>query len=397
MLDRKLVVLCAGNFIVATSLHIVAGLLTEIADSLQVSIAQAGFLIAAFAVTSCICAPLFAAIGSRLDRRYLLVGSMLVCALANGLAALSETYGQLLITRLLAAVTSAIFTPQAAAVLSVMIPVDRRAQAITVVMSGWGLAAVAGIPLGVLMGHVLGWRATMAGISVIGLLVALALWLSLPAKVHVPSLSFKSWLSVLRSRPLMFVLGASLLLNTGNSVAFSYLAAMVASLYEASGKIISSLFLVHGLGSLTSTVVATLLMARLGAHRIAFILSVCVLLALVLWPVAAASLSALFVLQFFWSMGFAGFPPVQQARLVIIAPALASASVALNSSLNYLSAAIGASLGGGAWEVVGPRYLPWVGILPVMLALFFIYKSAVTEPNKNNGSGPGREPERKEM
>lgn len=397
MLDRKLVALCAGNFIVATSLHIVAGLLTEIAVSLQVSIAQAGFLIAAFAVTSCICAPLFAAIGSRLDRRYLLVGSMLVCALANGLAALSETYGQLLITRLLAAVTSAIFTPQAAAVLSVMIPVDRRAQAITVVMSGWGLAAVAGIPLGVLMGHVLGWRATMAGISVIGLLVALALWLSLPAKVHVPSLSFKSWLSVLRSRSLMFVLGASLLLNTGNSVAFSYLAAMVASLYEASGKVISSLFLVHGLGSLTSTVVATLLMARLGAYRIAFILSVCVLLALVLWPVAAASLSALFVLQFFWSMGFAGFPPVQQARLVIIAPALASASVALNSSLNYLSAAIGASLGGGAWEVVGPRYLPWVGILPVMLALFFIYKSAVTEPNKNNGSGPGREPERREM
>ena len=375
MLDRRLVALCAGNFIVATSLHIVAGLLTEIAHSLQVSIAQAGFLMAAFAVTSFICAPLFAALGSRLDRRHLLAGSMLICALANGLAAFSDTYGQLLATRLLAAVTSAIFTPQAAAVLSVMVPVERRGQAITIVMSGWGLAAVAGIPLGVLMGHAVGWRATMGSISIVCLLVAGALWWSLPAKIFVPSLSLKSWLSVLKSRPLMLVLGASFLLNSGNSVAFNYLAAMVVGLHDAGGEVISSLFLVHGLGSLTSSVVATLLMARLGSHRIAFILGICVFLSLSLWPLLAFSLPALFILQFIWSMGFAGFPPVQQARLVIIAPALASASVALNSSLNYLSAAIGTSLGGVMWDVVGPRYLPWVGLLPIILGVFFVYKS----------------------
>lgn len=375
MFSRIIVALCAGNFIVATSLHIVAGLMNEIAASLQVTVAQIGYLIAAFAITSCIGAPLFATIGSRIDRRYLLVFSMLVCAFANGLAAFSDTYGQLLVTRLLAAVTSAIFTPQAAAVLSVMVPIERRGQAITIVMSGWGLAAVAGIPLGVLMGHAVGWRTTMGSISIVCLLVAGALWWSLPAKVFVPSLSLKSWLSVLRSRPLMLVLGASFLVNSGNSVTFNYLAAMVARLHDAGGEVISSLFLVHGLGSLTSSVVATLLMARLGSHRIAFMLGVCVFLSLSLWPLLAFSLPALFMLQFVWSMGFAGFPPVQQARLVIIAPTLASASVALNSSLNYLSAAVGTSLGGVMWNVVGPRYLPWVGLLPIILGVFFVYRS----------------------
>jgi predicted MFS family arabinose efflux permease len=44
-------VLIAGNFFVATIFMSVSGLLNEIATSLHVSVAQAGLLIAAFALT----------------------------------------------------------------------------------------------------------------------------------------------------------------------------------------------------------------------------------------------------------------------------------------------------------------------------------------------------------
>jgi predicted MFS family arabinose efflux permease len=49
---------------------------------------------------------------------------------------------------------------------------------------------------------------------------------------------------------------------------------------------------------------------------------------------------------FFWGFGFSAVNSLQQARLVAAAPDLASASVALNTSLLYVGQAIGSGIGG---------------------------------------------------
>jgi predicted MFS family arabinose efflux permease len=77
----------------------------------------------------------------------------------------------------------------------------------------------------------------------------------------------------------------------------------------------------------------------------------------------------IFVLQFIYSAGGAGFPAVQQSRLVAVAPTLASATIALNSSITYLGGATGASLGAVAINVVGPRYLAWVAVIFTLSSL----------------------------
>ncbi|MGH8236264.1 MAG: MFS transporter [Steroidobacteraceae bacterium] len=92
---NRLIVLIAGNFFVATSFLSVGGLLPDIAASLAIPIEQAGLLIAAFGISAAICAPTLATLGSRIDRRVLLTGSMAICALANVLAAFSRDYDEL--------------------------------------------------------------------------------------------------------------------------------------------------------------------------------------------------------------------------------------------------------------------------------------------------------------
>ena len=59
--------------------------------------------------------------------------------------------------------------------------------------------------------------------------------------------------------------------------------------------------------------------------------------------------AAIYVAQFVWSLGSAGFPAVQQARLVAVAPMLAAATIALNSSMTYLGGSVGATIGASAW------------------------------------------------
>jgi predicted MFS family arabinose efflux permease len=63
-----------------------------------------------------------------------------------------------------------------------------------------------------------------------------------------------------------------------------------------------------------------------------------------------------------WGLGGFAVHPLQQARLVTLAPGLASASVALNLSATYLSQVLGAVIGGGLISGPGTGALSWAGL-----------------------------------
>lgn len=367
--DARIGVLCAGNFMVGTSMYIVGGLLNELATAFDVSIAKAGFLIAAFAITSVIASPLFATLSARIDRRVLLTAMLLVCALANGLAWFAQTYEQLLATRLLAAVSSAVFTPQASAVLGLLVTPARRTQATSAIMVGWALASVLGVPLGVWIGQAAGWRAAMGALGLASLVVAFLLWRLLPT-MHVPPINLHSWLTVLRTPALSLLIATSAIFAAGAHCVFSYIAPLVATVQPDDPGLLSSLLLAHGVAAVLSNLLAVVLLDRLGLEKMVRIWGLLPLLVFAVWPLLAHSVLALFILQMIWAVGAAGFSGLQQARLAAIAPALSSASIALNSSAFYLGQSSGTLLGGAAWTMMDPRYLPWLGLallVPAML------------------------------
>ena len=66
-----------------------------------------------------------------------------------------------------------------------------------------------------------------------------------------------------------------------------------------------------------------------------------------------------------WALGCFAVNGAQQARLVAMAPPLASASVSLNSSAIYLGQALGAFIGGLILTAHGTGGLSWFGMLPM--------------------------------
>jgi predicted MFS family arabinose efflux permease len=372
--DARLGVLSAGNFMVGTSMYIVGGLLNELAAAFRISIAKAGFLIAAFAITSVIASPLFATLSAKLDRRRLLTGMLLLCALANALACFAQTYEQLLLTRLLAAICSAVFTPQAAAVLGLLVGPTQRTQATSAIMMGWALASVLGVPLGVWIGHALGWRAAMGLISLASLLTAACLWRLLP-EMHVPAINLRSWLTVLRTPALSLLIATSAIFAAGNHAVFSYIAPLFVSLHPGEPGMLSALLLVHGIAAVLSNLLPVLLIDRLGLEKMVRLWGLLPIVVFILWPLLANQLIALFVLQILWGIGASGFSGLQQARLAALAPSLVSASIALNSSAFYLGQSTGTLIGGAVWELIQPRYLPWLGLVLLVAALLLSRKS----------------------
>jgi len=369
MRQSRLAILIAGNFFVATSFFSVTGLLNEIATALNVSVAQAGLLIAAFALTAAFCAPVLATAGSRIDRRKLLTTSMAICALANLLCAVSQTYGQLMAARVLAALTSAVYTPQVAATVSMLVPEQERGTSLAKLMMGWAIGSVAGAPLVVLIGTSFGWRASLAAIGLASGITAALIWRAVPSNVSVPALNWQRWIEVVRSKPLMLLTATTCLNSVGNTTVFSYLAPITRSLHGISGQMLASLYFVNGLGGLTGNVTSVQLIRRVGAGYIAVVAGILLGITFLIWPLVAFSLAAVFCLQVAWSFAIGAFPSAQQTRLVMVNPSLASATIAMNSSVGYLGTSLGTTLGGWAWTLVGPRYMPWIGLCFILASL----------------------------
>jgi predicted MFS family arabinose efflux permease len=97
-------------------------------------------------------------------------------------------------------------------------------------------------------------------------------------------------------------------------------------------------------------------------------------LTFVLWPLGLAyvgwtgmSLHALLLLP--WALSTFACNSAQQARLVQLAPALASATIALNSSAIYAGQALGAALGGSLIAQGLMADLHWFSLALIALAL----------------------------
>jgi len=154
--------------------------------------------------------------------------------------------------------------------------------------------------------------------------------------------------------------------SVGNMLVFSYLAPITKALFGLGGSGLAGLYFVNGLGGLAGNLLTVPMIARYGAGRAAFTAGLLIAVAFLVWPLCAMSLTLIFMLQLVWSLGAGGFPSSQQTRLVMVDPALAAATIAMNSSIGYLGTSIGTTLGATAWTLVGPRYMTWIGALFVL-------------------------------
>jgi predicted MFS family arabinose efflux permease len=338
--------LMVGNFVIGTGVLAVAGTLNDISASLNVSIPQAGQLITAGAVLMGLGAPLLAGVVAGWDRRRLLAISLLWYGLMHIVCALAPNYPSLLPLRVITMISPAIFTPQAAACVGLLVKPEQRGRAITFVFLGWSVASVMGMPLSAWLGGLLGWRWVLALVGLVGIGVSAWIWRAMPNGVRPASLSRDDWARTLASAPLMMVVGVTLLMSFGQFTLFAYFAPYFAQVLSLSNEALSLMFLWFGAFGLLGNVVITRHIDRLGSDRAAAISLGGMVLSLALWPLGMQSVWAQALVLVPWALGCFACNSAQQARLVHMAPALAPASVALNTSAIYGGQALGAALGG---------------------------------------------------
>jgi len=366
---RALWALLVGNFVIGTGVLLPAGMMNDLVRDLGVSVSKGGGLIWAGAIVIGISAPLIAAVTSEVDRRLLLVGSLLLYVVGHALSALSLNYEMLLAVRVVTTLSAGVFTPQAAATVGLLLPPERRGAAITFIFLGWSIANVLGMPMGSLIGATLGWRAAYGILAVLSLIAAAGVWWGVPPGLRVQRLSLASWKGVFLSPVLVLVLLVTVASLSGQFALFTYIAPVLKDSLAAAPATIALLLAWAGFWGVTGNSLAARISGRLGVAGAILVFMLCMAAGLTLWPLGHGSVALTMLAMAVWAFGTFAGNSLQQARLMGIAPPLASASIALNTSGIYVGQAVGAALGGLLVSAGRLDLLSWAGVAFMLLAI----------------------------
>jgi MFS transporter, DHA1 family, inner membrane transport protein len=340
-----IVALALGNLVVGLSILLPTGMLAELSLGLDVPIGTVGLLISLGAGVVCVSPPLVAWITSRIDRRALLSSILLWLALGHIASAFAPNYPSLLLIRLAMLALAGAFTPLAAGAAALFVPENNRASAIASVLLGWALAIAIGLPLITVTVPLIGWRATYGLIGILAAVGSLTLLVALPKALKGAPVIFATWQAVGRNRQLLLLLLITSLLAAGQLVVIAFVGPLLTELTGATPRGIATVFLLFGVMTLIGNVSTSRLVQVWGAFKTSAVFMVCIVVGAALWAFGAGIYPLMAAGAAIWGLGFAAATAMQQVRLIAAAPALATASVAINNTALYLGQAIGSGIG----------------------------------------------------
>ncbi|MEU5950231.1 Cmx/CmrA family chloramphenicol efflux MFS transporter [Micromonospora sp. NPDC047465] len=257
-----LYLLAVAVFAMGTSEFMLAGLVPDIAASLNVSVGAAGLLTSAFAAGMIVGAPLMAALARRWPARASLLSFVLVFAVAHVVGALTTSFTILLITRVLAALANAGFLAVALSTAATLVAPDQRGRALAVLLSGTTVATIAGVPGGALLGTLLSWRSTFWAIALLCLPAALGVVKGIPARAgRTPQgtsagSSLRHEIAQLAMPRLLLVMLLGALVNAATFATFTFLAPIVTDTAGLGELWVSVVLVLFGVGSFVGVTLA---------------------------------------------------------------------------------------------------------------------------------------------
>ncbi|MBH3427668.1 MFS transporter [Pseudomonas alkylphenolica] len=368
-----ILLLAAAGFTVLTTEFVIVGLLPGIARDLAVSVPQAGLLVTLFAFTVACFGPFLTAWCARFDRKRLFVGTLLLFAACNALAALAPNIYVMGLARLLPALGLPVFWALASETAVDIVGPAYAGRAISKISFGVVCATVFGIPVGTLVGDALGWRAAFALLAGLALVKALLLHLYLPRTPrHNQATSLRGQFGILRSRLLQGHVLLSVLVFSGMFTAYTYLADILERLAGFDGARVGWYLMGFGAVGLIGNSLGGRAVDR---HPLLASGGFCALMLVGLIALVPSihSTYGLIAALAIWGATQAALFLVSHVRLIKAAPQAPAFAASLNIAGGNLGIGLGAIIGGRVIDSVGLASLGYAAAvligISVLLAL----------------------------
>lgn len=175
-----LLLLAAVQFTHIMDFMVMMPLGPQLMRELSISPQQFGALISAFAITAGIVGLAVAPFMDRFDRKKLLLICYAGFAVGTLACALAHTSGTLLIARALCGAFGGVSGAAVMAIVSDVVPPERRARGMGIIMTSFSLAAALGVPCGLKLAQIWEWEAPFFVVAALAAVVWVCLFFILP-------------------------------------------------------------------------------------------------------------------------------------------------------------------------------------------------------------------------
>ncbi|MFC5185580.1 MFS transporter [Actinomadura harenae] len=368
--SRALAVLTLCAFTFGTGEIMIAGLLPDIAASVEVSLSTAGLLMSVFAATVVVGGPVLSLLAGRVRRRRMVVALMLVFVAGNATAAASSSFALLAAGRIAAALAHAALLPVFFAVAADVAPPGRQGSAVARVSLGFSLAMIAGLPLGTALGHWLGWRAAFWAMAALAA-VALALVAPIvPDTAAGGSGGRAAELRVLADRRVQTVIAVTALGAAGAFTAYTFVTPLLNEVAGFGSTAVTVLLLLFGVGGTVGGLAGGRLADRSVTGSIVAGMAALAVSLLGLGLLAGNRASATVFLLLFGAAYYAVIPAVNTRMIEVASDRARTLALTLQSSAFNLGIAVGGWFGGRVIDGgPGLRWTPVAGAVVAAVGL----------------------------
>jgi predicted MFS family arabinose efflux permease len=179
--ERKLIVLLATvQFVNILDFMMVMPLGPDFALALGIPTSRLGVVAGSYTAAAAVAGIIGALFLDRFDRKRALAVAMLGLAVGTASGALAHSFAGLVGARILAGTFGGPASAVAFAILTDVVPPERRGKAMGAVFGAFSAASVLGVPAGLRLALLGGWRAPFIAVACLGLLVVLAVLAVLP-------------------------------------------------------------------------------------------------------------------------------------------------------------------------------------------------------------------------
>lgn len=377
-----LLLLAAAIFVAVTSEFVPVGLLTDLAETFDVSESQVGLLVTIFAGSVVLSAAPLTALTRNVPRKQLVIVVLIVFAVGNVLAAVAPTYAVLVIARVIGGVAHGLFWSIVGAYTGYLVPKHHLGRAVAITSGGGSAAFVLGVPLGTALGHQVGWRMTFGVIAALIVVILLLVLKYLPAISH--GVDLKTGEIALPMRKDKTMLGVVLLciivLITMNAhyIFYTYISPYLTGVAGFNpDNIASLLFLFGGAGAIGLVIsgFVTDKFPRAGLAVAFGVVAVCVWV-IAMWPSNTPVVLGAIII---WAIAFGGAPAMMQTRLLHTAsPRIRDAASAWYTTAFNAAIGLGALIGGGLLDRFSLEILPFVDVALLLVGIVVLLVSNTT-------------------
>lgn len=360
-------------FIFNTSEFMPIGLLTDIAQTFHITQTTAGTMITIYSWAVMLLSLPLMILASKYSYKKILLTTLFLFAPGQGISAIAFSFPLLIIGRLVVACAHAIFWSIASVVAVRLVHEDKREFAMSMIVTGTSVAMIVGLPLGRMIGLLIGWRITFLMVGIISVLLLIFQTIYLPKLQTTQAFTLNELPDLLKNKQLITIYGISLLFASAYYTAYSYIEpflAQVAKLSNNSITLVLSLFGVAGIGG-------SYLFSKfynLNRKRFILISLFCLTIVLFVLKPSTASIITLLLICVVWGMSSTAFNVACQSETILVTnEQTSSIAMSIFSGIFNLGIGLGSFIGGQTINILNIQSIGYIAsIIGILSVIFYI-------------------------